>query len=173
MVSYCINVKGMSIPLILYAGPFPVWLAFFVVGMWLGSRTERNYELPPFVLLCIVGLLLCFLETKWLLGFHDKGYGLKLSAHVYSFAVIMILFSDRVREKINCVNVVFCFFEKVGLVSFGIYLTHLFVLSFLRCCGLDLGWLLNSVSVLLLTTSVIYFFKKIFPLNIMVYLGFK
>lgn len=173
IVSYCINVRGMSIHLVLYAGPFPVWMAFFVTGMWLGSKPTRNYKLWPFVLLWGVGLALCYVETKYLQTFHGGGFGLKLSSQFYSFAAIMILFSDKVQQKLTSSNFLFHFFEQVGVLSFGIYLTHMFVIEFMVKNGIDLGWLLNTILVLLLTAGAVYCLKKILPPKFVLYLGFK
>lgn len=173
VASYCVNVKGMSLYLVLYAGPFPVWMAFFVAGMWLGGKPARNYKLWPFVLLGVAGLVLCYVETKWLQGFHGRGVGLKLSSQLYSFAAVMILFSDSVQQKLTSGNFLFRFFEKVGVVSFGVYLTHMFVIDFMVKCGIDLGWLPNTVLVLLLTAGAVFGLRKMLPPKFVAFLGFK
>lgn len=48
VITYLNQIKGLSIPLLLYAGPFPVWLAFFALGLYLGGTQQRNYKLWPF-----------------------------------------------------------------------------------------------------------------------------
>lgn len=110
VASYCVNVKGWPLHLVVYAGPFPVWMAFFVVGLWLGNRQSNDYNLLMFVLLSVVSLPLCFVETKYLQGFNGRDLGLKLSSHIYSFAAIMVLFHDTVRQILTKDNVMFRFF---------------------------------------------------------------
>lgn len=115
----------IRLPLILYAGNFATWQMFFVLGLYLGS-SERisipNSYLVASILLfyalsCIESYVLIYL-------FHQAGdavTAVKASSFMYSFFLIIFLFKnhDLIKSKI---------FKKIGVVSFGIYLTHMFAL---------------------------------------------
>lgn len=172
-VSYELNIKGVTLPLIVYAGPFPVWLAFFSIGMYLGSRKSRDYKITPWIWAVVIGLVLCYLETKFLLSFHNKGLGLKLSLHIYSFALIVLLFSERVQNYLSKDNPVFRFFTWLGSISFGIYLTHMYIVTFLVRNNFIYGWFVDTAVVLLSTAFLLYLLEKILPSGITRYLGLK
>lgn len=163
----------MAIPLVLYAGAFPVWLAFFVAGIWLGRRKQRDYEILPWILTAIIGLALSYVESKMLISFHGKGIGLKLSAQVYSFGVIMLLFSDRIQKLLEGDNRLFRFFTWVGSISFGIYLVHMYVLDGLAGFDITTSWLLNTALVFTMTIGGIYIVKKVVPTRILAYWGLR
>lgn len=173
-VAYERNIEGVRLPLVLYAGLFPVWLAFFQTGMWLGSQKNRDYKISPYVWTVVIALLLSYIEMKLVLPFHNEGVGLKLSSHIYSFALIMLLFSERVQNMLSKDNTpIFRFFVWLGPISFGIYLTHLYILSFLQKHDLIWGWFIDTAVVLLSTAFIIYLLNKILPSKISKYLGFR
>lgn len=43
-LSYFTKIQGHEMPLIAYAGPFPVWCVFFAMGCYL-RKCKRNYSL--------------------------------------------------------------------------------------------------------------------------------
>lgn len=95
---YILNIKGYTLPMTLYGGPFPLLIVYFVLGMCLGQRS-RDYGLMWPVLGICSGLVLEYFESRFLFGFHGLGLGgIKLSAYLYSSAVIMLLFSERIEK---------------------------------------------------------------------------
>ncbi|WP_348717342.1 acyltransferase [uncultured Alistipes sp.] len=173
VVSYSIYVKGMAIPLVLYAGAFPVWMAFFVVGIWLGSMERRDYRIWPWILTVLVGLILSYAESRMLISLCGKGAGLKLSTQIYSFGAVMLLFSDRVQRRLEGDNPLFRFIVWVGSISFGIYLVHMYILELLNEYNPTGNWFLNTLFVFTATAGSIYIVKKILPTRFLVYLGLR
>lgn len=173
VVSYSIYVKGMAIPLVLYAGAFPVWMAFFVVGIWLGSMERRDYKIWPWILTVLVGLILCYAESRMLISLCGKGAGLKLSTQIYSFGAVMLLFSDRVQRRLEGDNPLFRFIVWVGSISFGIYLVHMYILELLNEYNPTGNWFLNTLFVFTATAGSIYIVKKVLPTRFLVYLGLR
>lgn len=175
LVTYIMQVEGHVLPLIIYAGGFPVWLIFFVIGLRLGNISNRNYEILPYLFCAFFFLLLSFIEAKYLYSFNQGGFGIKLSSHLYSLSMILLLFSRKVEvlfERISdswlCRGVVY-----IGSVSFGVYLIHCFFISLVKkFVEVDWGWFSLSVIVLFLSIGFIYIVKKIFP-KLSVYLGFR
>lgn len=162
VVSYLDLIKGYGMSSIVKGGPFPVWMVFFTVGIYLGNMKERTYRLWPWLLLLVVGLSLSFWETKWVYPFHHAGYGIKPSTHIYSLAVIMVLFSQKVQKMFTSDNRVFNVFVYLGRISFGVYLTHCFFIMVLTHF-LQLDWASLTVLTLALTVCFIYATRRIMP----------
>lgn len=131
---------------------------------------DRNYRLLPWIVLAIVGLFFSYLETRWIYHFHHSGYGIKLSTHLYSLAIILILFSQKVQDKYTCDNSIFNAIVYLGRISFGIYLIHCFFIMIMERL-LNLNWFILTVIVLLLSVVFISLTKKILP-KVVRYVGF-
>lgn len=121
-------VKGMHLPMILYAGLFPCWLMFFVIGIALGQRTDRNYHIFIPVVITLVGLVLSVYGSNYLYNHYSTGVGIKPSALIFSHGVILLLFSSKAENFISKGGVIFKTVVFIGELSFGIYLTHCYVL---------------------------------------------
>lgn len=170
LVSYLDLVKGYGLSSIVKGGPFPVWLIFFVIGIYLGKMKTRNYRLLPWIVLAIVGLFFSYLETKWVYSFHHSGYGIKPSTHIYSLAIILMLFSQKVQDKCTCCNLIFNAIVYIGRISFGIYLIHCFFITVIgKLC--DFNWLLLTIIVLALSIIFISVTRKLLPI-VARYVGF-
>lgn len=163
---------GLSIPLLLYAGPFPIWLAFFALGVYLGGMQRRDYKLWPFILMLFLGIILSFLEAKYLYSFHQGGLGIKLWAHFYSFAVIMLLFSAKMEKLCSKENIFYKSVTKIGILSFGIYLIHCYFILLLHTVHVELYWPISILVVLVLAVLFILVVQRLFS-RLIVYLGFK
>ena len=127
---YFTKIKLLSIPLILYAGPFPVWLMFFVLGLYLGRNKILRSKMILFVFV-LIGLFISIAETYYIFNFTDsfQGLGIKIGAFIYSFAVILLLFSLEYEPKKR--NILWRFMAYIGRISFGIYLIHIYILTYI------------------------------------------
>ena len=116
----------IDLALILYAGNFATWLMFFVLGLYLGSGKGINIPNKYLVALVLIFYALSCIESYVLIAmFHQAGdavTAVKASSFMYSFFAIIFLFNnpDLIKSKT---------LKKVGVVSFGIYLTHMFALT--------------------------------------------
>lgn len=140
LVTYLDLVKGYGMSSLEKGGLFPVWLLFFVMGVYLGNRKERAYRLWPWLFVMGIGLFLSFLETKWLYPLYHMGYGIKASAHLYSLAVIMVLFSEKTQRKFTSFGLWFRLLVWLGQISFGIYLIHCFFIMVLSRLPFHWDW---------------------------------
>lgn len=161
-VSYLDLIKGYGMSSIVKGGSFPIWLVFFVVGIYLGNRKERTYCLWPWLLCLVGGLILSFLETKWVYPLHHIGYGIKPSSHVYSLAVIILLFSEKVQSLFAADNWIVKTFVYLGRISFGVYLVHCFFIMFI-IHFIHLNWASLTVGTLALTIAFIYVTQRLVP----------
>lgn len=126
---YLTDMRHLSIRLIAYAGFFPVWIVFFVLGVFLGKKRRLSFSVPILVTATIIGLLLSIGETylRIYLIRSPNPLGIKLSTFVYSFAIILLLFA--LRRETGRRGVVWRFMVYMGRISFGVFLTHMFFIQ--------------------------------------------
>lgn len=172
IVTYMLQVEGYSFPLIIYAGPFPLWIIFFVMGVAL-SQTTRDYSITPAFILIIIGLIGSMVSTTYYLQLHGSGLGIKLSSFVYSAGVILLLISHKV-ERLFRRNRIADAILYIGEISFAIYFAHVYF-CFLRSHIWSSGiWIIDWIGVLLLTIILITVLKAILPAKIArKYLGIR
>lgn len=127
---YFTKIKLLSIPLILYAGPFPVWLMFFVLGLYLGRNKILTSKMILFVFV-LIGLFVSIGETYYIFNFTEsfQGLGVKIGAFIYSFAIILLFFSLEYEPKKK--NIFWRLMAYIGRISFGIYLIHMYILTYI------------------------------------------
>ena len=168
---YVTVVKGANVPLILYAGPLPCWIMFFVLGVFIGHHPRRRYSIIPPVAILIIGFVLSVLEADYLLDHYGKGIGIKPSAFIYSAGMIFLLFSKRMENLLSHAGVCYRFIVWIGNLSFGIYLIHCYFVSFVvKRLPID-SWILRWALVLLLTALLIETIRKVLPAKCYKYIG--
>lgn len=165
LYTWLIYYKGVNLPLIAYAGPFPMWCVFFGLGCYL-RKTERRYSLAVPGVFVMVGIVLQYEECHWLSSLGEGGgfgFGIKMSAWVYSIAVIMLVFSVKV-ESCYKQNVITSSIEYLGSISFTIYLYHLFVLMVLSRLHLGvLPWIGRWTAAMLVTAACAEVARRVLP----------
>ena len=167
-----LQIEGKTLPLIIYAGPFVLWIIFYMLGIWLSTHS-RNYPLWPVWLVSIIGFVASIIESKYYLPIHGSGLGIKLSSFVYSAGVIMLLFSEKV-ENLFHKNYVSRAFVYVGEISFGIYLLHIYVCVILTRIFPTQIWIINWILTLTVTILLIMVAKRIIPQRFATkYFGFR
>ena len=170
-VMYMNTIQGKGIPLILYAGPLPCWLMFFVLGVMIGHKPERNYSIILPMVIAILGFILSVIETDYLLDHYGKGVGIKPSSFIYSAGMIFLLFSNKVEKLIRRKGAIYRFIIWIGSLSFGIYLIHCYFISFfVKRLPID-SWLLQWSLALFLTVVFILILRKLLPTKYHKYLG--
>lgn len=164
-------IKGVKLPLIIYAGPFPLWILFFVLGVVI-SRNNRDYKVLWIVFLLLVGLVLQVFETWYLNSFNGSdGFGQKISSFCFSAMMILLMFSNKTERIFVRSVVVFKFITWIGSISFGIYLTHcLWILVLSRFIQIN-SWIVAWFVVLACDIIFVMLLKKVIPVRIAKYLG--
>ena len=170
-VMYMNTIQGKGIPLILYAGPLPCWLMFFVLGVMIGHKPERNYSIILPMVISILGFILSVIESDYLLDHFGKGVGIKPSSFIYSAGMIFLMFSNKVENLIRRTGAIYRFIIWIGSLSFGIYLVHCYFISFfVKRLPID-SWLLQWSLALFLTVVFILILRKLLPTKYHKYLG--
>ena len=165
------TIQGKGIPLILYAGPLPCWLMFFVLGVLIGHKPERNYSIILPIAITILGFVLSVIESEYLLANYGKGVGIKPSSFIYSTGMIFLMFSNKMEQLLSQTGVIYRFIIWVGSLSFGIYLIHRYFVSFLaKRLPID-SWLLQWALSLFLTVVFILILRELLPTKYHKYLG--
>ena len=164
--------SNLQLPLILYAGPFVIWIMFYMQGIII-SKSSREYSIPPLLIAIAMCVIFQMLESKYLYSLNGRWAGIKPSAFIYSVVVILLLFSNKVQKRYELkTNLIKRFIEYIGRISFSIYLVHMFiVITISRFLDIQC-WIINWSFVLIMTIIVINFLKSILPVSILrKYLG--
>lgn len=171
IIIYMRVVCSMNIPLLLYAGFFPVWLVFYMTGIYLGRFIDRDYCIKLPLLLVLVGLILSQIESSYLVRHYGTGFGIKPSSFIYSVGMLFLLFSSRtenfIRKILGDSNKLLIY---IGNISFAIYLVHLVLLGHVvnRFVG---SWPVKWFFTLVISIMLIQVMRWIVPAKYQKYFG--
>ena len=171
VVTYANSVRAMSLPLILYAGPFVVWFVFYMLGVYY-SRTERTYSLKCPIVIVLLGFFLECIETYFLNTRYTGGVGIKLSAFIYSYGMVLLALHPQ-SEALYRKNILTSCIAYIGKISFGVYLTHCYFILVVDCFFYSTSWTLRWSLVSLITIVFIAFTRKLLPWRFTKYIGFS
>ena len=163
-VTYANSVKAMSLPLIFYAGPFVVWFVFYMLGVYY-SRTERTYSLKFSIVIVLIGFLLECIETYFLNTRYTGGVGIKLSAFIYSYGMVLLALHPQL-EVLYRKNILTSCIAYIGKISFGVYLIHCYFIPVVDRFFYSTSWSLRWSLVSLITIIFIAFARKLLPQRI-------
>lgn len=157
-------------PLILYAGFFPLWIMFFSMGVSL-AESKREFKMGWLIFLLILSLILQFIESFYLHTFSDSAFGIKPSSFLFSAILIMILFSNQLESYWKPKGFIAKGFHLLGELSFGIYLTHCLVLLLVTRIPYNHIWIIDWFLVLSLDVVFLLLLRKLIPVGLYKYLG--
>ena len=153
-----------SLPATISVGPFVYWVIFYFIGVCLSDK-RRDYSLALPLVLIIVGFVAQMFEAKYLMSLGNQGVGLKISSWVYSAGMILLLFSNKIERLLTRDNFAYHLLVKLGTISFGVYLIHMyFVLAESVLIRFD-GWLMSFVAVAVLTIGFVVVLRKVIPVK--------
>lgn len=165
------KVIGINLPLLLYAGPFPLWILFFFMGMYFGTHS-RSYRLLWPIIVTAIGLALQIAEYLFWQKRGIPALGIKLSSFIFSAGVIWLCFADKMESQYR-ENVIFGAVNWIGGISFGVYLLHCYWIEIIRHFSPSLSWAMFWILVLSVTILTIWALKSIMPDLAKKYLGFR
>ena len=171
LITYLSTIQGTQLPLIIYAGPFITWFVFFMLGVYYSS-SKINYTLKQAIAVIIFGFILECIEAYWLNTNYGGGYGIKLSAFIYSIGVVMLIISPKAKAAYKS-NKVTSLIAYIGNISFGVYLIHCFVIKGVNYVLPEHSWSLSWLLVVILTSIFVAATRKILPHRLNKYIGFS
>lgn len=171
LITYLSAIQGMQLPLIIYAGPFITWFVFFMLGVYYSS-SKINYTVKQAIAVIIFGFGLECIETYWLNTNYGGGYGIKLSAFIYSIGIVMLILSPKVKAAYKS-NKITSIVAYIGNISFGVYLIHCFIIMGVNYLLPTHSWVLSWLLTVILTSMLVASARKILPHRLNKYLGFS
>lgn len=161
--------SGLPLGFVTILGYFPLWVGFFILGIYLSRHSTREYDIKSLFILLLPALCISVIEVNLWSSAMGERYGYKFSSFIFSYILILIFFSKEAEDFFRevkgfvCARIIY-----VGKISFGIYLLHYLLIPFLQFGG----WAVNWIMVLLVTMLVIAIIKSLFPAFAKKYLGF-
>lgn len=165
------KVMGVNLSLLVYAGPFTLWIIFFFMGVYFSAH-NRDYKIQYPILMVLIGLMLQIAEYAYWSNLEVSALGIKLSSFIFSAGVIWLLFCRKIEDSYS-ENLIFKIVRKIGEVSFGIYLLHCYLIWGVDQVFSGIGWIEKWVLVLTLTMVVIFSVKAVIPKFSIKYFGFR
>ena len=181
--TYGFTKQNVSLPTILYAGGFWMWLCFFTFGFYIGKGKACN-SIKLWGIFAFLTFVLCNVESILLIiPGQLNGLGQKPTTMLFSFCVIPLLLSEEIKYIFEKnLSTYFNFFVKMGFFSFGIYLIHFYVLIFVKHSEKKylqffaeynsfIQWIILIVVTLLISFSILWISKRLFPRFTRLFLG--
>lgn len=170
-VNYLLQVVGFDLPLFVYAGPFPLWILFFMMGVYFSAH-GRDYNIVYPLCLTLLGIILQIVEYKYWLGHGQTAVGIKLSSFIFSAGVVWLLFCKRV-ENAYSENIIFGAMNWIGGMSFGIYLLHDYIILAAKHVLPSAGWIVTWTAVVGISILIIWLVRLILPEKLLRHIGFR
>lgn len=172
---YILRIKGVTVSLVGSAGLFPVWLVFYVMGVLKAQNIPLPFYSKKPIFWAMLAILLCCLQIFLMHEINGNVvHGIKLSAHIYSFFVVMWIFSNTAKAyytRIQNLKLV-QHLIVLGKLSFFTYLTHyLFIYAF-NYIHFPNFWSLRWVTLICLSYGMAIFFEKVCPSKMKKHFGF-
>lgn len=175
LFDYTLRIANVELTLVESAGLFPVWMIFYVMGVLRAQGIKLPLQNQHPLCYAILAILLCCVHIYMLHRMNGNVvHGIKLSAHIYSYFIIMWLFTDKARKcylknknKIWGQMVVY-----IGRVSFFMYLTHYLIIFTFSHLHIPDYWSLRWLLCLVFSFLVSYACDRICPSKMRRYVGF-
>lgn len=169
------RIEKLNLSLVESGAPFPVWMIFYVMGVLKAQGIKLPFQNKHSLLYAMLGIILCCVHIYMFYSITGSlAQGIKLSAHIYSYFIIMWLFTDKARKYYNRIQnkalgrlVVY-----IGRVSFFMYLTHCLVIFTFPHLHVPDFWSLRWLLCIILSTFMAYVCDRMCPAKMRRYVGF-
>lgn len=165
----------MDLSLVESAGIFPVWMIFYVMGVLKVQEIKLPLQNQHPLIYAILAIILCCAHIYLLCRIGGTvTHGIKLSAHIYSYFIIMWLFTGKSRMYYNKIQnkALGRLMVYIGRVSFFMYLTHCLILLAFSNLHVPRFWYVRWLLCIVLSTLLAYVCDKMCPARMKRYVGF-
>lgn len=174
------SLLGNNPPLVYSALFFPMWMMFFVLGIYYGNSNDLRVSNLLLFVLMLSFIVLGIVETRYLssgLGFYGATQN-KLSNSLFSLCSIALCLKNASRFNDSTPSSLGHGVAYVGRISFGIYLIHMLVLMYIDLIGdkyfdgARLPWFVLMGLILVICIIIITLAKRVHDSIAVKYLGF-
>ena len=146
-----------EMPFVFLVGPFFYWMSFYYLGLYISQNQD--------VIICRKMILwaIMVLFTFQLLECYHIGVGIKVTSWAWACLIIVVLFSNKLREWFKNHENKFTPFAFLGKYSFGIYLSHVYVLIVLNKLPIETYWFVDWLFVTIATFLLVWLMGRILP----------
>lgn len=174
LFDYLQRIQGIKLSLLEAASPFIVWMVFYVMGTLKAQKLDMPITIRCPLIGVALGIVLSCIHILWF--YHYYGCvvpGIKLSSHIYTYFVVLWLFSDDARILYNKVKVskTVKWIEEVGTLSFFIYLNHCLFIFAISVLHVPHIWFLRWPLCILFSYMFAKICYKLCPITIKKYVG--
>ena len=157
---------GHEMPFVILVGPFVYWMMFYYLGVQYSTR-QPKYNMKLLLPITLIAFGVQFIEA------YNIGPGIKATTWIWSYLLILILFSEEARNMYSKYQVYLQPLVFIGRYSFGIYLAHVYSLMIIGKFATDAPWSIRWLLVIALTTIYVCVAYKLLPQKIVKYFGLK
>lgn len=174
---YIFPLNHITLPFIVSAGLFSQWFTFYYLGMVLGNK-KTAIKLSAFQTISLFALaLMCSLTEGYLwyrYGNTDMATSQLRFASLFVSIMVCVLIDRHVQTSTGKQRKCHALLCIIGDCSFGIYLIHIMMIEFIAKIPFIniLMFPLDSIVVVLLSTTVVFIGRKLLGDRISGYLGF-
>lgn len=175
LFDYTQRILGMKLTLVEAASPFPVWMVFYVMGVLKAQDIKFPFQTKKPWIGAAIAIILCLIHIALLnMQYGCIAHGIKLSSHIYSYFVIMLLFSDNARSLYNKIRYakIADWIVETGRLSFFIYLTHCLIIFTFSIIHIPNLWSVRWPMCILLSYVFARVCDKQYPMGMKKYIGF-
>lgn len=148
------------------------WVTFYYLGLLLGNRIiENRVPLKKLSILYIASLILQMAEAWWWYRLGDSNYGTQSKMTSLVSSTLFLLIADNILKE-GGIKFKSRFLQLTGDYSFGIYLCHIMVMTYIPHFY-SIPYPLNSVVVLLLSLGLCILCDKLSGPKLGRWLGFR
>ncbi len=174
LFDYVMRIKHANLTMVQSGSPFIVWMVFYVMGVLKAQDLRMPVRTKRPLVCAAIGIILSCIHIAWLHNHYGSiAHGIKLSSHLYTYFVILWLFSDSARlwydkaKKTKMAN----WMNEMGKLSFFIYLTHCLILFAMQYIHIPRIWPMKWLACTLLSYMFAKLCDKICPAGIKKYIG--
>lgn len=170
VVSWLVNIQKIQVcSFVILLGPFPLWLGFFTLGIYLAKYKKYLASIKCIVLL-ILSLFIAVAETLYLHECYGGGLGTKPSSFLVAISIILLLFNEKIKYWYDK-HIKYAAVTYISKMSFIIYLTHYYIIIVLsQFCQID-HWIVQWSIVFFTDLLIITIIDRILPQKLKPFVG--
>lgn len=178
-ILYILNILRYQVSFPFNAIFFPMWISYYAIGLTIGNKKSTiQISLKSSLILYFIGILLQLIEGELWNYFNNYNMAttqIKLSNFITNIGVIFII-SNLINKEFKFNKIIYKILVTLGDYSFGIYLTHMILVSILNKISnsiIDISFPITTMLILIIEYFGISICYKIFNDKVLKIIGLK